>query len=103
MNDSADSITRTPALANRGDVRRWLRYGVRVPALVWHLAIHLPLCLIFISPLGERIYAAGKAANADKVREMSLRLRAEFAARAKDSYSGADVLRAQQRVAWDLQ
>ena len=57
----------------------------------------------FCSPLGERIYAAGKAANADKVREMSLRLRAEFAARAKDSYSGADVLRAQQRVAWDLQ
>ena len=57
----------------------------------------------FCSPLGERVYAAGKAANADKVREMSLRLRAEFAERAKDSYSGADVLRAQQRVAWDLQ
>ena len=57
----------------------------------------------FCSPLGERIYAPGKATNADKVREMSLRLRSEFSARAKDSYSGADVLRAQQRVAWDLQ
>ncbi len=57
----------------------------------------------FCSPLGERVYAPGKAANADKVREMSRRLRAEFGERAKDSYSGADVLRAQQRVAWDLQ
>lgn len=57
----------------------------------------------FCSPLGERVYAAGKAANADKVREMSLRLRAEFGNRASDSFSGADVLRAQQRVAWDLQ
>jgi hypothetical protein len=34
---------------------------------------------------------------------MSLRLRAEFGDRSKDSYSGADVLRSQQRVAWDLQ
>ena len=57
----------------------------------------------FCSPLGERVYASGKAANADKVREMSLRLRAEFGDRSKDSYSGADVLRSQQRVAWDLQ
>ena len=57
----------------------------------------------FCSPLGERVYAPGKAANADKVRTMSARLRAEFADRAKDSFSGADVLRAQQRVAWDLQ
>lgn len=57
----------------------------------------------FCSPLGERVYAPGKAANADKVRAMSLRLRAEFGARSNDSFSGADVLRAQQRVAWDLQ
>jgi len=57
----------------------------------------------FCSPLGERVYSPGKAANADKVREMSLRLRAEFGDRSKDSYSGADVLRSQQRVAWDLQ
>jgi hypothetical protein len=57
----------------------------------------------FCSPLGERVYAAGKAANADKVRDMSRRLRAEFGDRSQGSYSGADVLRAQQRVAWDLQ
>ncbi len=57
----------------------------------------------FCSPLGEQVYAAGKAANADKVREMSARLRAEFDERGKSSFSGADVLRAQQRVAWDLQ
>lgn len=57
----------------------------------------------FCSELGERVYAPGKAANADKVREMSTRLRSEFAARGKDSFSGADVLRAQQHVAWDLQ
>jgi hypothetical protein len=57
----------------------------------------------FCSPLGERIYAPGKAANASRVREMSTRLRSEFGDRAKDSFSGADVLRAQQRVAWDLQ
>ena len=57
----------------------------------------------FCSPLGEQIYAAGKAANASKVREMSSRLRAEFDERSKPNFSGADVLRAQQRVAWDLQ
>lgn len=57
----------------------------------------------FCSPLGERVYAPGKAANAEKVHEMSRRLRAEFSDRAKDSFSGADVLRAQQRIAWDLQ
>ncbi len=57
----------------------------------------------FCSPLGEQVYAAGKAANADKVREMSVRLRTEFDERSKSSFSGADVLRAQQRVAWDLQ
>ena len=55
------------------------------------------------SPLGERDDAPGKAANADKVRAMSMRLRAEFGDRAPNSFSGADVLRAQQRVAWDLQ
>lgn len=53
MNDRADSLT--PAIAQRGDARRWLRYGVRVPLLLWHLLIHLPLSLIVISPLGERI------------------------------------------------
>lgn len=57
----------------------------------------------FCSRLGEQVYAAGKIANADKVRAMSQRLNAEFAHRAKDSFSGADVLRVQQRIAWDLQ
>lgn len=35
--------------------RRWLRYVWRVPLLLWHLVVHLPLTLILVSPLGERL------------------------------------------------
>ncbi len=35
--------------------RRWARYLIRVPALLWHLIVHLPLTLVLVSPLGERI------------------------------------------------
>lgn len=34
---------------------RWLRYGVRVPLLMWHIVVHLPLTLLLITPLGERV------------------------------------------------
>jgi 1-acyl-sn-glycerol-3-phosphate acyltransferase len=39
---------------------RWLRYGVRVPLLLWHIVIHLPLTLVLVSPLGERVSFAGE-------------------------------------------
>jgi 1-acyl-sn-glycerol-3-phosphate acyltransferase len=38
-----------------GRDRRWPRYVVRVPALLWHLVVHLPLTLLLITPLGERV------------------------------------------------
>jgi len=40
---------------SRPDTRRWLRYAWRVPLLVWHLFLHLPLTLLLINPLSERI------------------------------------------------
>lgn len=57
----------------------------------------------FCSPLGEQVYAAGKADNAAKVRALSARLRAIFESQPSDGYCGVDVLREQQRAAWDLQ
>lgn len=55
MNDSADSLTPNTLSAQRVDPRRWLRYAVRVPLLSWHVLIHLPLTLVLVSPLGERL------------------------------------------------
>lgn len=54
MTDSATSLEK-PASPARPGAGRWLRYGVRVPLLAWHVVIHLPLALVLISPLGERL------------------------------------------------
>jgi len=37
------------------DLRRPLRYALRVPALAWHIGIHLPLALLLITPLGAAV------------------------------------------------
>ena len=42
------------------DAQRWLRYGYRVPLLVWHLAVDLPLVLLMINPLTARTRIAGE-------------------------------------------
>jgi 1-acyl-sn-glycerol-3-phosphate acyltransferase len=56
MSDSATSLNKDAlpdaSVAARG---RWLRYAVRIPLLTWHVLIHLPLTLILVSPLGERV------------------------------------------------
>ena len=38
---------------------RALRYLVRVPMLLWHLLVHLPLTLLLITPLTARLRVAG--------------------------------------------
>jgi 1-acyl-sn-glycerol-3-phosphate acyltransferase len=52
---SKDELPRADAMSGR-----WLRYGVRVPLLVWHLVVHLPLTLVLVSPLGERVQFRGE-------------------------------------------
>lgn len=54
MNDRADSLTTDSLSAQRADPRRWLRYALRLPMLVWHVLIHLPPTLLLVS-FGERI------------------------------------------------
>ncbi|MGE4071729.1 MAG: lysophospholipid acyltransferase family protein [Lysobacterales bacterium] len=56
MSDSATSLNKDDLPDSASSTRaRWLRYGVRVPLLLWHILIHLPLTLILVSPLGERV------------------------------------------------
>ncbi len=43
---------KAPRTHNRG---RPLRYAWRVPALAWHLVIHLPITLLLITPLGAAV------------------------------------------------
>ncbi len=56
MSDSVSSLSKDPTAGAQAASRgRWLRYCVRVPLLTWHLLVHLPLALIVISPIGERL------------------------------------------------
>ena len=63
---------------------RWLRYGVRVPMLLWHGLVHLPLTvLVLATPLRRRTLASGenvedrliRAWSAGLVRIFGLRVR----------------------------
>ena len=47
------------AAASRAPAARALRYLVRVPMLLWHLLVHLPLTLLSITPLTARLRAPG--------------------------------------------
>lgn len=56
----------------------------------------------FCSELGAKVYAPGKKLNADKVRQISLRLRECFGEPATVSFTGTDVLDQQRELAWQL-
>ncbi len=56
MNDGSELLDKErPRSASQTDPLRVLRYAWRVPVLLWHLLIHLPLTLLLINPLSERI------------------------------------------------
>ncbi|MBL8246122.1 MAG: 1-acyl-sn-glycerol-3-phosphate acyltransferase, partial [Rhodanobacteraceae bacterium] len=55
MSESVTSLNKEDLPDARAARGRWLRYGVRVPLLLWHIVIHLPLTLVLITPLGERV------------------------------------------------
>lgn len=56
MNFASD----TPARARQRDPWRALRYALRVPALLLHLSIALPLTLLLINPLTARLRIGGE-------------------------------------------
>ena len=61
VNEGTDILgKRNPTSAAPADGARWLRYVLRLPLLLWHLLVHLPLILILISPLGERVSLRGE-------------------------------------------
>lgn len=72
-----------PVGASRGPVARALRYGVRVPMLLWHALVHLPLTLLLLTPLtgglrvrGERLdHRVIRAWQAGLMRVFGFRLR----------------------------
>ena len=43
----------------RGGVARALRYALRIPALLWHVAVDLPLVLLLMTPLTAGVRVAG--------------------------------------------
>ena len=47
---------------------RWWRYTYRVPMLIWHIAVHLPITLIMINPITARVYLAGERVDYRMVR-----------------------------------
>jgi 1-acyl-sn-glycerol-3-phosphate acyltransferase len=59
MNESVESLEATPA-PRRRDGARALRYAVRTPLLLWHITIHLPLTLLVVNRVGERIVWDGE-------------------------------------------
>lgn len=55
MSESVTQLGKDALADADASAGRWLRYGVRVPLLVWHLVVHLPLTLLLVTPLGERV------------------------------------------------
>lgn len=47
---------------------RWWRYIYRVPMLIWHIAVHLPITLAMINPITARVYLAGERLDYRMVR-----------------------------------
>ncbi|HJR74544.1 MAG TPA: lysophospholipid acyltransferase family protein [Luteimonas sp.] len=52
-------------------VLRWLRYAIRVPLLLWHLAIDLPLTLLFMTPLTDGLRVNGEPLRYRMIRAWS--------------------------------
>lgn len=55
MSDSVTGVNKADLADSAAARARWLRYGVRVPLLTWHVLIHLPMILLVVNPLGERL------------------------------------------------
>ena len=73
MSDSATSLNKDDLPDSASSQRaRWLRYGVRVPLLLWHILIHLPLtlivCLGMLRPLKGVLVALQYANKAEQGR-----------------------------------
>jgi 1-acyl-sn-glycerol-3-phosphate acyltransferase len=47
---------------------RWWRYIYRVPMLIWHITVHLPITLVMINPITARVYLAGERLDYHMVR-----------------------------------
>lgn len=50
---------------------RALRYAIRVPLLVWHVAIDLPLTLLCLTPLTDRLHVRGEPLRYRMIRAWS--------------------------------
>jgi 1-acyl-sn-glycerol-3-phosphate acyltransferase len=59
MKECVESLEVRPTPHRRWGARAW-RYAIRTPLLVWHLLIHLPLTLLVVNRLGERIAWGGE-------------------------------------------
>lgn len=57
--DAGADLAHAPTRA--GDSLRWLRYLLRLPLLLWHLSVHLPLTLILVGPLGRKFNLRGES------------------------------------------
>jgi 1-acyl-sn-glycerol-3-phosphate acyltransferase len=52
---NADAASMKAKTSPTRDAWRPLRYALRVPMLLWHIGVHLPLTLVLITPLGAAI------------------------------------------------
>jgi 1-acyl-sn-glycerol-3-phosphate acyltransferase len=52
---NADAAAMKAKTSPARDAWRPLRYALRVPLLLWHIVVHLPLTLILITPVGAAI------------------------------------------------
>jgi 1-acyl-sn-glycerol-3-phosphate acyltransferase len=65
------------------DALRPLRYTLRLPLLLWHLLLHLPITLLLINPLTKRWFVAGDSVNNWAIRLWSGGLMRVFGFRVK--------------------
>jgi 1-acyl-sn-glycerol-3-phosphate acyltransferase len=54
--------------AARASLLRWWRYGYRVPMLIWHIVVHLPITLLMINPLTAKLHVGGLRLDYQMVR-----------------------------------
>jgi 1-acyl-sn-glycerol-3-phosphate acyltransferase len=64
---------------------RWLRYGYRMPLLLWHVLVDLPLVLLLISPLTAGLALGGERLDHRLIRAWSAGLMRVFGFRLRRS------------------
>jgi 1-acyl-sn-glycerol-3-phosphate acyltransferase len=64
---------------------RWLRYGYRMPLLLWHVLVDLPLVLLLISPLTAGLELGGERLDHRLIRAWSAGLMRVFGFRLRRS------------------